>query len=184
MGTYGEHLRIISADEPLHETIDLSADHLANLDQLMGIIKTKYHYVVVDLCRHHTTLWRYFNRHAHSTFLVSGLTIPSLRDTMRILAPLTEEKEAKTHAIIINHISAKPTIHVSQFEENLGCKIDVEIAHNALAYEAVDNGVPLVQKSSAFRSDIDRIIEVITGVQHKRSSAPFLTKIAKRISGK
>jgi pilus assembly protein CpaE len=184
MGTYGERLRVISADEPLHETIDLSTDHLANLDQLMGIITAKYHYVVIDLCRHHPTLWRYFNHHAHSIFLVSNLSIPSLRDTMRILAPLTEEKGTKTHAIVINHISAKPTIHFSRFEENLGRKIDVEIAHNTLACEAIDNGIPLVQKSPAFRSDIDRIIEIITGVQNKRSSAPFLTKIAKRISGK
>jgi pilus assembly protein CpaE len=184
MGTYGGKLRVISADESLHETIDLSSDHLTNLDQLMEIITAKYHYVVVDLCRHHPTLWRYFNKYAHSIFLVSNLSIPSLRDTMRILAPLTDERGTKTHAIIINHISVKPTLHFSRFEENLGRKIDVEIAHHALAYEAIDKGIPLVQQSSTFRSDIDKIVEVITGVQNKRSNAPFLTKIAKRISGK
>ena len=91
MGVYGERLRVISAKEPLHENIEMDQEHLANLDQLMDLITTKFHYVIVDLCRHHPLIWRYFNRHASTVFFVSGLTITSLRDTLRISSCLVPE---------------------------------------------------------------------------------------------
>lgn len=99
MGVYGERLRVISAEESLHENIEMDHEHLANLDQLMEIITTKFHYVIIDLCRHHPLIWRYFNRHASTIFFVSGLNITSLRDTLRISSVLAEEKDSKTHSI-------------------------------------------------------------------------------------
>jgi pilus assembly protein CpaE len=184
MSAYGERLRIISAEEPLHETIDLDQERLANLDPLMELITAKFHYIIIDLCRHHPALWRYFNQYASTVFFVSGLNITSLRDTLRISSVLAEEKDAKTHSVILNHTREKDTINVERFEELLGRKIDVDIPYNAMAAEAADLGVPLVLKSHSYRADIDRIIEIITGVNIRKNQAPFLAKIAKSIMGR
>ncbi|MCE3230707.1 MAG: two-component response regulator [Alphaproteobacteria bacterium] len=184
MGAYGERLRIISAEEPLHENIDLGSERLANLDPLMELITTKFHYIIIDLCRHHPALWRYFNQYASAVFLVSGLNITSLRDMLRISSVLAEEKDAKTHSVILNHTREKDTINIERFEELFGRKIDVDIPYNAMAAEAADLGVPLVLKSHGYRADIDRIIEIITGVNIRKNQAPFLTKIAKSLMGR
>jgi pilus assembly protein CpaE len=184
MGVYGERLRVISAEEPLHEKIDMDHERLANLDQLMDLITTKFHYVIVDLCRHHPLMWRYFNRHASTVFFVSGLTITSLRDTLRISSVLTEEKDSKTHAVILNHTREKETIGLDRFEELLGRKVDIEIGYNSMAGEAADLGIPLAIKSHGYRADINKVIEAITGVNLRKNQAPFLTKIAKSIMGR
>lgn len=184
MGNYGERLSVISAEEPLHENIEMDQEHLANLDQLMEVITTKFHYVIVDLCRHHPMIWRYFNRHASTIFFVSALNITSLRDTLRISSVLAEDKEARTHAVILNHVREKDIINIERFEELLGRKIDVDVGYNSLATEAADLGEPLAIKSHAYRADIEKIIELITGVNVRKNQAPFLTKIAKSIMGR
>ena len=184
MGVYGERLRVISAEEPLHENIEMDQEHLANLDQLMDLITTKFHYVIIDLCRHHPLMWRYFNRHASTIFFVSGLNITSLRDTLRISSVLTEEKDSKTHSVILNHTREKETINLDRFEELLGRKIDIEVGYNPMAGEAADLGVPLVIKNHGYRADIEKVIEIITGVSLRKNQAPFLTKIAKSIMGR
>jgi pilus assembly protein CpaE len=184
MGIYGDRLRIVGAEEPLHENIEMDEERLANLDQLMELITTKFHYIIVDLCRHQPVLWRYFNRHAHSIFLVSGLSITSLRDTLRICSVLVEEKDTRTHSIILNHTRDKDTISVERFEELLGRKIDVDVPYNPLVSEAADLGTPLVLKNSGYRADLGKVVEIITGVNTRKNQAPFLTKIAKKIMGR
>jgi pilus assembly protein CpaE len=184
MGVYGERLRVISAEEPLHETIGIDQDHLTNLDQLMELITTKFHYVIVDLCRHSPLLWRYFNKHASTIFLVSNLSITSLRDTLRISSTLTEEKNNKSQVVIINHTREKDTIKFARFEELLGRKVDVEIGYSAAAPESADLGTPLALKNQFFRADIDKIIEIITGIHGRKKQTPFLTKLAKSLIGR
>jgi len=184
MSMYGNHLRVIHSEEPLHEIIELDQERLVNLDQMMELVTTKFHYIVVDLCRHHPALWRYFYKFSNTVFLVSGLNITSLRDTLRISSVLSEDKTSKTHAVILNHIREKGTINRERFEELLGYKVDIEIAYNPIAVEAADLGMPLILKSHAYRGDIDRVIEVITGVTTRKNQAPFLTKIAKSLVGR
>jgi CO dehydrogenase nickel-insertion accessory protein CooC1 len=150
----------------------------------MELITTKFHYIIVDLCRHHPLMWRYFNRHASTIFFVSGLNITSLRDTLRISSVLTEEKDSKTHAVILNHIREKDTINLERFEELLGRKVDIEVDYYQAAAEAADLGVPLAIKNHAYRADISKVIEAITGVNIRKNQAPFLTKIAKKIMGR
>jgi pilus assembly protein CpaE len=184
MGVYGDRLRVVSAEEPLHEFIEMDQERLTNLDQLMDLITTKFHYVIIDLCRHHPVLWRYFNRHASTVFFVSNLNITSLRDTLRMSSILTEEKDSKTLSIILNHIHEKDTINVERFEELLGRKVDIEIGYNAMAPEAADLGIPLATKNNGYRTDIDKIIEAITGVSMRKNQAPFLAKLTKSLTGR
>lgn len=183
MGVYGDRLRVISAEEPLHEHIEMDQERLVNLDQLMELITTKFHYVIIDLCRHHPVLWRYFNRHASTVFFVSSLNITSLRDTLRMSSILTEEKDSKTLSIILNHMREKDTINVERFEELLGRKIDIDIGYDSMAPEAADLGIPLIMKSQGYHADINKIIEAITGISLHKNQAPFLTKIAKSLLG-
>ena len=53
-----------------------------------------------------------------------------------------------------------------------------------MAGEAADLGVPLAIKNQGYRADIEKVIEVITGVNLRKNQAPFLTKIAKSIMGR
>jgi pilus assembly protein CpaE len=184
MGEYGDRLRVISSEESLNEYLELDQERLANLDHLMELITSKFHYIVIDLSRHHPVLWRYFNRHANMVFFVTGLNITSLRDTLRISSVLAEEKDTKTHSIILSHTHEKQTIKRERFEELLGQKIDIEVAYNSGASGAADLGVPLATKSQGFRTDINKIVEVITGSSIRKNQAPFLTKIAKSLTGR
>lgn len=184
MGSYGERLRVISAEEPLHEYVEIDQERLQNLDQLMELITTKFHYIVVDLSRHHPLVWRYFNRYANTVFLVSGLNITSLRDTLRISGVLTEGKDVKSFPIILNRTHDKDIISVARFEELLGRKVDVDISYHPTASEAADLGEPLALKNHGYRADIDKIIELITGVNIRKNQAPFLSKIARSLMGR
>jgi len=184
MGVYGDRLRVIGAEEPLHEYIEMDQERLANLDQLMELITTKFHYIIVDLCRHHPLVWRYFNRHASTVFFVNSLNITSLRDALRMSSILTEEKDSKTLSIILNHTREKYTINIERFEELLGRKVDINIGYHAMAPEAADLGIPLVTKNHGYRADIDKVIESITGVSLRKNQAPFLAKIAKSLTGR
>ena len=97
---------------------------------------------------------------------------------------LVEEKDTRTHSIILNHTRDKDTISVERFEELLGRKIDVDVPYNPLVSEAADLGAPLVLKNGGYRADLDKVIEIITGVNSHKNQAPFLTKIAKKIMGR
>ena len=174
----------MSAEEPLHENIEIDQAHLANLDQLMELITTKFHYVIIDVSRHFPVMWRYFSRHSSTIFLVGGLSITSLRDTLRISGVLNEEKDAKTQAIIVNHIREKDTVKFNRFQELIGRKVDVEIGYHANASEAADLGAPLALKNHSYRVDVNKIIEIITGVHTRKNQAPFLKKIAQSLMGR
>lgn len=66
----------------------------------------------------------------------------------------------------------------------MGRKVDIEVSYNAMAIEAADLGTPLAIKNHSYRADIEKIIEVITGINLRKNQAPFLAKIAKSIMGR
>lgn len=182
MKVYGERLRVLSTEEPLHEFLDFeNGDFIKSYDHVLDTLVAKYHYVIIDVPRHLPPLWRHLASRANTVFLVSGLSIASLRDTVRILGTITEEKNVKTYGLIINNVHESKSIKLDKFEELLGRKIDICIPYNANALEAADLGKPLIESAPSFQKDIAKIIEAITGTAVKKTQVPIIDRLLNRL---
>lgn len=182
MKIYGERLRILNSEEPLHEYLDFdNVDFIKSYDHLLDTLAAKYHYVIIDVPRHIPPLWRHLAARANTVFLVSGLSIASLRDTVRILGTITDEKITKTNGIIINTVHESKSIKLEKFEELLGRKVDVYVPYNAAALGAADLGKPLIETSSSYKKDITKIIEAINGTTVQKIQLPLIDRILNRL---
>lgn len=178
MAQYGERLRVFSADEPLHEHLIIESDEfLNNFDQLLEIISRKFHYIIVDMSKQHPLLWRALCGRADKIFLVSGLSIPSLRDTMKIMQSIDESSITRLEGIIINRIREKESITLDKFKDLLGHPVDAVISYDPQAPIAADLGEPLVKQSVQFHLEMSRLIENITGLKLVKEQPSFFKNI-------
>lgn len=183
MALYGKRLRVLTSEEPLHESLMVeSEEFLDKFDELLDIISRKFHYVIIDISKHHPSLWRALSNRADRTFLVSGLNIASLRDTMKILQTLNEGSSVRLASVIVNRVREKESIGLEKFKELLGHPIEAVISHDSMAPVSADLGEPLVKQRTHFNQDLDKVIEIITGVRFSRSRSSALEKISEFFS--
>lgn len=103
--------------------------------------------VVVDLPRHAEFLYEPVMAEAGEVILVSELTLPALRDTIRILERIRRQFPAKRVHVVINRAGlAQGALDRTEFEKVLNRRVDLAIPYEPKLFgEASGNGKPAVE---------------------------------------
>jgi pilus assembly protein CpaE len=163
LGIYGQNLKVFNSEEPLFEYF--AADDIQfmdNFEWLLNILATKYHYIIFDIPRSFTPIWRLVNRKADSVNVLTPISVVGLRDTVRILGVLGEDKVEASANVILSRYPAS-VIPVGQFEQSLAKTVVAHIPHSDMASEAINLGKPLAEISESYRQSLQGLIETVSG---------------------
>jgi pilus assembly protein CpaE len=99
MVVHGERLFVLSSEEPLRDEVDFTAEAV---DRLVGALRTRFHYVIVDVPRIPTAPYRRALDMADLRIIVADQTLRSVRDTVRLCAALGEAEAEHDNLLVIN----------------------------------------------------------------------------------
>ena len=178
----GERLRLLSAEEPLEDTLDLDPDGLlAVVDQL----RASTGMVVADIPRGLGPLTRQAVVCADVIGVVTDLSLAGMRDTQRVLAMIAHAHGGAKTMVVANRVGGVAgEIAVRDFERGIGAKIAHSIPYDrAAAVAAAEGAKPLIDVArnpktvAALRSFAQSFSD---GVE----AAPQSTSLLKRVLGR
>ena len=96
---HGERLFVLGSEEPLHEEVRFS---IGAVDTLFSVLRSQFHYVVVDVPRTPAAPYRRALDIADLRVLVADQTMRSVRDTVRLRTVLGEGGAERRNILVIN----------------------------------------------------------------------------------
>jgi pilus assembly protein CpaE len=180
----GERLRVLAAEEPLDQPIDLGPQ---GLDALLGALAETADAVVIDLPRRLDALGRGALAAADAVAIVTDLSLPGLRDTQRLLKLIAALRPDGETLVIANRIGVVPgEVPQAEFERGIGRSIDFVVpADVKAATAAAEQGSTLlaVAKPGPAAVELRRLVSrVAGGAAPQDPAAP--TSLLKRLLGR
>jgi pilus assembly protein CpaE len=135
---HSDRLFVLSAEESPDETLLL--DYGA-LELLITELRSKFHYVVIDLPRGPTPCTQQVLQNATDLVLVSDLSLAGMRDSMRIAGLLPTINASCNVALIVNRAGEhkQGEMPKAEFEKGINRKIDVTLPFDAKSVAAATN---------------------------------------------
>ena len=136
------NLFVIGAEKSLSDNVKIN-DKAAQT--LFEHFKTKFEYVIIDMARiDHSN--HYILQHSEN-IVVTELSIPALRDSMRIQDLIKDTLGNKRITLVANKlgINKKFETSVKDFEKGIGRKIDYTISYEPEIYGFTGSGQVLVE---------------------------------------
>jgi len=99
MTARSERLFVLSAEEPLCTEVDFMAEAI---ETLVGVLRTQFHYIIVDVPRLHGAPYRRSLDVADIRVIVADQTLRSVRDTVRLQTALGEGNAAHRNLFVVN----------------------------------------------------------------------------------
>ena len=139
-----ENLSVMATEETLSNDVHFKSEAI---DLLFDTLGRTNEYIVVDLPRSALALRQRIFETATDILLVTELTLPGLRDSMRILSSIEEVAAGKPVTVVANRAgSPQQAMSPKDFQKALGHKIEFLIPQDDKAFkQAANNGKPLVQ---------------------------------------
>jgi pilus assembly protein CpaE len=176
----GERLKLLSAEEPLEDSIDLGPDGLvAIVEQL----KSASGAVVADVPRSLGPLTRQAMACADVIAVVTDLSLAGMRDTQRLMAMIANAHGSAKTMIVANRVGGVAgEVAVSDFERGIGAKVTHLIPYDRpAAIAAAEGAKPLI--------DVARNPKTVAALRSLALSfsggeAPAPTSLLKRVLGR
>jgi pilus assembly protein CpaE len=160
---HSERLFVLSAEESPDETLLL--DYGA-LELLITELRSKFHYVVVDLPKGPTPCTHQVLQNATDLVLVSDLSLAGMRDSMRIASLLPTINASCNVALIVNRAGEhkQGEMPKAEFEKGINRKIDVTLPFDAKTVAAATNfGQPVASTKGQVASGLRDLTERLCG---------------------
>lgn len=141
----GEHLSLLSAEEPIEHPI---AIHEQAAEALLKQMRSKFSYIVVDVPRHLNVLTRRFLKDADAVVAVSELSLLSLRDALRLNDYFKDHLKIRPPVHVVNRagMTGKHEMAKADFERGIGSKVGFYVPYTIEAFSLADNGEVLAEK--------------------------------------
>jgi pilus assembly protein CpaE len=169
--------RVLAAEEALETEPRIEP---GAIDALLGALSADFDAVVVDVPRRLDATTRAMLGRADEVAVVTDMSLPGMRDTMRLLALIRMLRPDGRALVIANRASfSRAEIPRADFERGIGASLDEIIPFDAKAAAAVaESGKPLPQaaKSSKAAAALRRIGERLSG-QPAPSRVPLLRRL-------
>ncbi len=182
MTSAGDRLRILGAEEPLEDTLNLGNDGLATL---LTDLTTSVDCIVVDLPRSLGPMTRHVLGVADAIGIVTDLSLPAMRDTQRLIGLIKAIRENARLFVIVNRMGGVAgEVSRADFERGIGAKIAYAIPFDAkAAVAAAERAKPLVEVARQPKtvSELHGLAVGLLGAEEKPASPPTLLR---RILGK
>ncbi|MFN3231537.1 MAG: CpaE family protein [Alphaproteobacteria bacterium] len=178
----GDRLFVIGGEEALTDSFQGGERHA--VDTLIGELRSKFHYVLLDLPRNASDMVARSIQTSGTTVIVSDLSLAGMRDTVRLLKFIESSNAGSQIILVANKVGENPKaeIPLSDFEEGVARKVDYSIAFEPnTIMRAANLGQPLSETRSDASKVVEKLAERIAGPgpssQNKRKS--FLKSILK-----
>ena len=139
-----ETLSVMATEETLSTDVHFKPEAI---DLLFDTLGRSNEVIIVDLPRSALAVRQRIFETATDVLLVTELTLPGLRDAMRILSSIEEAASGTPVTVIANRAGgAQQAMPPKDFQKALGHKIDFLIPQDEKAFkQGANNGKPLVQ---------------------------------------
>ncbi|MEE8188924.1 MAG: hypothetical protein V3T80_06930 [Kiloniellales bacterium] len=179
-----ETFSVMATEETLSQEIHFNPDAV---DLLFDALGRSNDNIIVDLPRSAFSVRQRVMEDATRIILVTEMTLPCLRDSMRIVGNIEEVALGTPICVVANRIgSTKQAMQPKDFEKALGRKIDYVIPDDEKAFQkAANEGKPLTQISTrgkagkVLRSIASEFGQVKQASDEKKSKQSW-TRIFKR----
>lgn len=170
MTQHSESLFVLSSEEELAE--DMPKDPHA-LAILIKELRSKFHYLIIDLPRSLTSDSQQILQEATHLVLVTDLSLVGMRDTLRLVQLALHGNAACQVTIVANRVGEfrQGEIAAAEFEKAVGRKIDLLIPHDPKCVAAAMNvGKPVASQSKIVADTVNRLIDMLSGVTGNQKS--------------
>lgn len=160
---HSERLFVLSAEESPDEPMLL--DYGA-LELLLAELRSKFHYVIVDLPRTPNACSQHVLQNANELVLITDYSLAGMRDTMRIVGLLPAMNAACNVTLIANRSGEHKNGEMprAEFEKGVGRKIDLILPFDAKTVAAATNfGQPVAASRGPVAAGLREIAERLCG---------------------
>ena len=135
---YSELLYVLAAEEPVDEDSRPLPDALP---PLFEELRTRFHFVVLDMPRPGSPLFRPCLEQLDELVLVADPSLAAMRDGLRILQALARASGSCHPTVVLNRIGAHRVgeLDAKEFENGIGRKIDLRIPYDPKTVAAALN---------------------------------------------
>jgi pilus assembly protein CpaE len=158
-----ETLFVLSAEEPLDEAL---LPDPAAVDLLLKELRSKFHYVVVDLPRIVSPCWQHVLQSVSNLIVVTDLSLAGMRDTLRVMALLPTSNAACQLTVVANRVGEhrQGEIGRAEFEKGIGRAIDVVVPFDGRSVAAAINvGQPIAAGKTVTAKAVASVADQLCG---------------------
>lgn len=160
---FGERLRVFAAEERLSETLAVGDD---GIDHLIGLLRTRFNYIIIDAPAGYPPLVRRAFDHAHQRVLVMAPDLASARDLLRLHSLPNAPAQARRGVVVLSQAGRPGALNRKQVETALDLKPDVAVPFLPRLLPATANlGEPAVRRSGPFRKAIAVLAQEVAGLR-------------------
>jgi len=172
-----EKLAVMATEETLAQEIAFNSDAI---DVLLEAVGRTSDQIIIDMPRSAFAVRQRVFEAASRVVLVTELSLPGLRDSMRLLTGIEEVAVGKPITVIANRTGgAQQAMQPKDFQKALGHKIDFVVPEDRKSFiEAANNGKPLA--SSNQRSNATKALRKIAGALAEGQSGEEEKKVKKK----
>ncbi len=157
---YSELLYVLAAEEPVDEDCRPLPDALP---PLFEELRTRFHFVVLDMPRPSSPLFRPCLEQLDELVLVADPSLAAMRDGLRILQALAKTSGSCHPTVVLNRIGAHRVgeLDAREFENGIGRKIDLRIPYDPKTVAAALNAGQL---TFAERGPVGQAIRALANI--------------------
>ena len=163
MTQHSDRLFVMSAEESPEETLLLD---FGAVELIINELRSKFHYVVVDLPRNATPSTHHVLECASDLVLVSDFSLAGMRDTMRTINMLPSLNASCNVIVVANRAGEHKNGEMprSEFEKGIGRKIDFILPFDAKTVATATNfGQPVAAGKGLVAKGITEISDRLCG---------------------
>lgn len=163
MTQHSDRLFVMSAEESPDEALLLD---FGAVELLINELRSKFHYVVVDVPRNATPSTHQVLESASDLILISDFSLAGMRDTMRTINMLPSLNASCNIIIVANRAGEHKSGEMpkSEFEKGIGRKVDFVLPFDAKTVAAATNfGQPVAVGNGLVAKGIGEITDRLCG---------------------
>jgi len=178
----GDRLRILGAEEPLEDSLNLAHDGLATL---LADLTTSVDCIVADLPRNLGHMTRHVLAVADAVGIVTDLSLPAMRDTQRLIGLVTGIREDARIFVIVNRLGGVAgELGRADFERGVGAKLSYAVPFDPkAAIAAAENAKPFVEVARSPKT-VAELHDLAVGLVGAEERAPAKSTFLQKMLGK
>jgi pilus assembly protein CpaE len=170
-----QRLRLIAAEEPVGSELQVSSGGVA---RVLDLLQRKFNYVVVDVPMPVPQEMNWAIVMARQVVVVMAPEVASLRDAQAIRQFVIATTGTDRTVTVLNRADTKGGLQLSLIERALGGKPDTIIPElGRRMIEAVNLGVPALQRVPALGKHLAGLVREITGIGVSAAPASWLRRM-------
>ena len=156
-----ERLHVLAGESPPG---DLPAYAESAAKALIGALRRRYNFVILDVPSAPVPLYNDFLNLAHQRILVMEPSLVSLRDVLRMTTAPKPTPEEQAPLLLLNRLGIPGGLTRRQVEEGLKRKVDIVLPDMPRQLRAAANlGEPAIATNSAYRKAITELARSVAG---------------------